>query len=296
MQSHRAVHSAIILCVAAFFIYLIVPAAQAEMIYDAEIKGTYEDNVVGLLSDNRGGYAGITSGQMAGGAAMMSKAMMMPNLSSGYTGSSSQSNSDTSLNLAADLGGSTKISYETSLFLIGSLQHTFYSTYTQFDYTIGGLSTGIYREFGDTLSGRLAINGSIKNYQDSQRNSSAYGATLSFKERFTPIFWLKENYDYEQNSANSAFFTYQGNAASIWAGFLVMPKTTILVGYNYLVRDYDQPSGFKVTANTISAGLEHELARKWYLDARYDRQVSNSNVPGTNTTDNIFSVGLRYSY
>jgi predicted porin len=105
-----------------------------------------------------------------------------------------------------------------------------------------------------------------------------------------------ESYDYEMNNADSPFFTYKGNSMSIWAGFLVMPQTTFLLGYNYLARDYDQPSGFKVTSNTVSAGLEHKLAHTWFFEAQYDHQMSDSNVPGTYTTDNIFSVGIRYSY
>jgi hypothetical protein len=291
MQIHRAVNSAIILC-AALFMYLVVPAAQAEIFYDAEVKATYEDNVVGLLSDKRGGTAGMHGAQGQG----MLGALGMGNHTPQYTGSSAQSNSDTSINLFADLGGSTEILSNTSLFVIGSAQHTSYSTNTQFDYTIGGLSTGIYKVFGDVLSGKFAINGRIKRYQYSPRDSSAYGATLSLKERLTPAFWLKESYDYEKNNADSPLFTYNSNGVNIGGGYLATPQTTVLAGYNYFVYDYDQPSGFKVTSTTISLGLDHELAKKWFLNAQYSHQISDSNVAGTYTTDNIFSVGLRYSY
>lgn len=300
MQMNRAVNAAIILCAAIFMYIVVVPAAQAEIFYDAAIKGAYEDNVVGLLSDKRGGYAGMpyTNGYNYSGM-MMAQGMGPGSMGMGGNvpqDTGTQSKSDTSINLFADIGSSTKINPDTALFLIGSAQHTSYSTYTRFDYTIGGLSTGIYREFGDVFSGKFAINGGIKRYQDSQRNSSAYGATLSLKERITPIFWLRETYDYEQNNADSPLFTYSGNSGSIWAGLSATPGTTFLLGYNYLVRDYNEPSGFKVTASTISLGVEHELVKKWYIDARYDHQISDSNVPGTNTTDNIISLGLRYNY
>jgi len=294
MHIHRAVNSAVILC-SALFMYLTVPAAQAGIFYDVAVRGTYEDNVIGLLSDKRGGYAGMPAyGPMMGVSGVMSGAMMGP--PSSLTGSSAQSKSDTSINLFADLGASTAITSDASLFVLGSAQHASYSTNTQFDYTIGGLSTGIYKSFGDVLSGKFAINGYIKNYQDSQRDGSAYGATLLLKEQFTPAFWLKEAYDYEKNDADSPFFTYDGNGASIWAGYLVTPRTTVLAGYYYLARDYDQPSGFKVTSNTISLGLEHEFAKKWFFDAQYSHQMSDSNVAGTSTTDNIYSIGLRYSF
>jgi hypothetical protein len=278
---------------------LVVPA-QAELIFDASVKGAYEDNVVGLLSDKRGGYAGMPiTGTGPGAGSMMALKQMGPG--GGMGGSipqdtGVQSKSDASINIFADIGGSTKINPDTSLFLIGGAQHTSYSSFTQFDFTIGGLSAGIYHEFGDVFSGKLAINGAVKNYQDSQRNGSAYGTTLSLRERLTPIFWLRETYDYEQNNADSPLFTYTGNSGSIWAGLSALPRTTFLLGYNYLVRDYNEPSGFKVTASTFSLGVEHELVRKWYIDARYDHQISDSNVPGTNSTDNIFSLGIRYSY
>ncbi len=121
-------------------------------------------------------------------------------------------------------------------------------------------------------------------------------ATASLKERFSPTFWLKENYDYEQNHADSPYYTYTGNAVSIWAGFLVTAKTTFLLGYSYLIRDYDQPSGFKETANTPSLGLEQKISEKWFLSAQYSHQISDSNVAGTSMTDNIYSIGVRYGY
>jgi hypothetical protein len=297
-MKHRAAGSAIILCLATFIISLAVPAAQAaDIFYDAAIKGAYEDNVVGLLSDKRGGYAGMPA-TGAGGGVMMAPGM---GPGGGMGGSipqdtGTQSKSDTSINIFADIGVLTKISPDTNLFLIGGAQHTSYSSFTQFDFTIGGLSAGVYKGFGDVFSGKFAINGAIKNYQDSQRNSTAYGATLNLRERLTPIFWLRETYDYEQNNADSPLFTYTGNSGSIWAGLSAMHGTTFLLGYNYLVRDYNEPSGFKVTASTISLGVEHELVKKWYIDARYDHQISDSNVPGTNSTDNIYSIGFRYSY
>jgi len=34
----------------------------------------------------------------------------------------------------------------------------------------------------------------------------------------------------------------------------------------------------------------------WFFEARYDRQISDSDLPGTNTTDNIYSIGLSYRY
>jgi hypothetical protein len=146
------------------------------------------------------------------------------------------------------------------------------------------------------LTAKVAINSLIKQYGDSQRNSSAYGTSITLKEKLNASFCLKEGYVFEKNDANSAFFSYNGNSFNIWGGYLVLPKTTALLGYNYLVRDYDEPVGFKITANTISMGLEYEFREKWFIGLQYDHQASDSNVIGTNTSDNIFSLGVRYSY
>ncbi len=303
MRNHRAVNAAIIGCVGLLLFLVIVPAARAEIFYDVAVKGTYEDNVIGLLSDKRGGAAGVpaTTGPGPGMMGVATGQRMGPGMSPGMGGNTPQdtgvqSKSDTSINLFADIGGSTEIASGMSAFLIGSAQHTSYNSLTEFNSTVGGLSAGISKKMGDIVTARLALSGGIKRYRDSVRDSSAFGPALTVKEQFTPSFWLKESYYYEKNNADSSLFTYNGNSAGIWAGYLVLPKTTVLLGYNYLVRDYDEPSGFKVTANTVSVGLEHEFITKWFVDAQYDHQSSDSNVAGTNTTDNIFSLAVRYSY
>jgi hypothetical protein len=290
MRAHRSAEKFAIVFFVVILNLLFTPVVHAEIYYNIAIKGIYEDNVVGLLSDKRGGYAGMagtTGGPMVSGAMGMGPA---------YTGSSSTSNSDTAVDFFADLGASKTIAQDTSLFLTGSAEHLSYGSFTQFNSTIGGLSAGLNKGFGGILTARVAINGLVKRYRDSQRDSSAYGAAVTLKEKLGALFWLKEGYAYEKNNADSALFSYKGNAVNLWAGYVVLPKTTALLGYNYLVRDYDEPSGFKVTANTVSVGLEYEFLEKWFVDAQYDHQTSDSNVPGTNTADNIFSLGLSYSY
>jgi hypothetical protein len=218
----------------------------------------------------------------------------MPNNSPGNTGS--QSSGDFSLNLSADIGSSKDVSKDTALFLIGSAEHTAYNTFTEFNSTIGGLSTGVNRKLSETVSTRIAIYGKIKKFEDSQRDGTSYGGNFALKEQISPKFFLKEIYEYEKNHADSSQFSYVGNSIGIWAGFLMAPQTKVSVGYNFLQRDYEDPSGFTATSHTISLALEHELAQRWYLDAGYDHVISHSNDPSTTAMDNILSVGIRYSY
>ncbi len=296
MSFHRSVPAAIAGSIVLLLYLTVAPAARAGIFYDLSVKGTYEDNVVGLLSDKRGGTAAMPST----GPGMMG-AIMGPGGMGGMGGSvpqdtGVQSKSDFSMNYFADIGASTDVAAGTYLFLIGSLQHTSYNTFSDFDNTIGGLTGGVDKDLGSVVTVRVGLNGSVKKYRDSTRDSTSYGPVVTFKEQFTPAFWLKESYYYEKNNADSPFFSYTGNQAGVWGGWLVLPKTTLLLGYTYLVRDYDQPSGFQVTSHTVSGGIEHELVKRWFIDAQYDHQMSDSNVPGTSSTDNIVSLGVRYSF
>jgi hypothetical protein len=72
--------------------------------------------------------------------------------------------------------------------------------------------------------------------------------------------------------------------------------TLVAVGYSYLVRKFDDPPGAEVKANTVSLSAEQAFEKNWALCGEYDLQVSQDSVAGTSTTDNIFSLALKYSY
>ncbi len=290
MRHYRMVTFMASLCGAIAMCLVATPKASAGMFYDAEIKIIYEDNVIGLLTDKRGG-GGMGTGSVG---PTMTAVKGMPSNSPGNTGS--QSSGDFSANLFADIGGSKDVSKDTALFLVGSAEHTAYDTFTEFNSTIGGLSAGVNRKLSDTVSTRIAVYGKIKKFEDSQRDSTSYGGNLGIKEQISPKFSLKEIYEYEKNHADSSMFTYVGNSIGIWAGLQATPQTKLSLGYSYLKRDYDEPSGFTATSHTVSAALEHELAKRWYFDAGLDLVTNFSNQPNTTAEDNILSVGIRYSY
>ncbi len=290
MRHYRMATIMVSLCGAIAACLVVTPKAPAEMFYDAEVKAIYEDNVIGLLTDKRG--AGKTDSGVAG--PVMTNAVGMGNNSARNTGA--QPRGDFSAYLFADLGGSKDISRDTSLFLIGSAEHTSYSTFTEFNSTIGGLSAGVSAKLSERMTARIAASGKVKRFEDSQRDGTSYGGNFALKEQINPKFSLKEIYEYEKNHADSSMFTYVGNSISIWAGLLVAPQTKLSLGYNYLKRDYHEPSGFTAKAHTISAALEQELAKRLYFVAGLDLVMNHANEPSTTAEDNILSVGIRYSY
>ena len=280
--------------------------ATAGMFFDVEIRGIYEDNVVGLLSDSTTGNTTQPGAMSARASAAKAVGGMGrgPGSNGGVgarpggnpeVGSSTTKNRDTAIDLFADLGGSTAVTRNMDLFLAGSIERIAYSTFTEFSSTTGGLTTGITQRFGPVFSARLAVSGSVKNYEGSDKDASAYLAGAKLKQRLGDL-WLLEGYEYEKNHAESSFYSYTGRTAKIALGYLLLERTTVLAGYSYLIRHYNEPADFWERAWTSWGGLEWEPIDNWFLVLEYDRRKSDTTVPGTSTTDNIISAGVRYSY
>ncbi len=294
VRTHRVFGSILIAAVLVCFFF---PAkAVAGMILGAELRFTYEDNVVGLLPDQRGqGQNAAYSPMMLQGPGGMGGG---PNKTR-YTGSSSgatTSPADFYATISAEAGAYTDLGKDASVFAKGFANHSSYDTYTDLDATIGGASTGIVVSLSSSVTALGSVVGKIKSFGDSQRNSTSVGGTLSLKEKLMPSFWLREYGEYEKNNASSAFFSYTGAKAGIVAGYNPFPKTFLAAGYSYLEQKFDEPSGFRLSTSTFSLNAEQSIIKAWAVGAEYDLQLSRENITGASTTDNIFSLALKYSY
>jgi hypothetical protein len=291
------------------FCFVLFPTQVfAGLILDAELRFTYEDNVVGILSDQRGQVSGSSGGglgRMPAPAGFSSKrngqggyngSGMGTGTGTGSTSSSSLSPGDYSATLFAEVGGYLDVGKSSSLFAKGFAEHTAYDTYTDLDATIGGISIGMSTGFTEILSTSLSAFGKVKRFGDSARDGNSYGGTLSLRQKFTPSFWLREFGEYERNDATDAFFNYDGLRVGASAGYFLTQKTLILMGYNYLLREYDEPAGSNLKAHTAILSVEFELGKTWAVAGEYDFQISEDNITHTIMRDNIYSLALRYSY
>ncbi len=196
-----------------FLFFSFFPAnAFAGLLLDAELRLTYEDNVVGLLSDQpRGASAG---GGTPMGMTMQALGMGGGPMGSGpnnnrYTGSGSGAtkSSDFSATVSAEAGGYQDVGSDVSLFAKAFAEHTSYDTFTDLDATIGGVTAGISASLSDAVLARVAVLGKIKRLGDSQRDSTSGGGNLNLKEKLTPEFWLREFGAYEKNNADNDVFS-----------------------------------------------------------------------------------------
>jgi len=281
----------------AFCTVLVPSLAFAGMILGAELRFTYEDNVVGLLSDQQGARGGgSTSGPMMNVQAAMGG---MGGGSGRYMGSgsgSTRSPGDFYATLAAEAGGYTEVGSDTALFAKAFANHSSYNTYTALDATIGGLSAGINTVLNDSVSARLSALGKIKRFGDSERNSTAYAANFGLKEKLTPVWWVREFAEYEKNSADVSLFSYTGATIGIGTGYGLTKSTTLALAYSYLEQRFEDPSGGSIRTQTASLSAEHTLMRTWSVGVEYNHQVSQVSISGTSNADNILSLALRYSY
>ncbi|MDA8423615.1 MAG: hypothetical protein M0Z89_09815 [Nitrospiraceae bacterium] len=284
--------AALILASAVLACFLFPGKAGAGTILDAELRFTYEDNVVGLLSDQPQGRGGNVS------PTMMAMGGSMGGGNGRYTGagSSTQSPGDFSATLSAEAGKYESLGKSSEIFAKGFAEHTSYDTYTDLDATIGGVSAGINANLSDTISGRVALIGKVKRFGDSQRDSTSYGGTVGVKEKLAREFWLREFVEYEINHADNPGFSYSGTTLGAGAGYELTRNTLLALGYSYLVQEYNEPSGAEMKTNTVYVSAEQTLTRSWSVAGEYDLQVSKTNIAGTSTIDDIFSVALRYSY
>ena len=275
-----------------------VPAyADVGLILDVELRGVYEDNVVGILSDQQ--KASQPSGGARAASSVTGAGQQGPGKSSNaspYLGSSTQNNDDYVLEVVADLGITATMTPDTALFIIGSVENATYSRYSDFNSTIAGLNTGFAAGLGPIFLVKFLAFVRMKEFGDSQRDGSAYGGMVELKQRFTPWLDLKEAYEYEKNHADATFFSYTGHAAKAGIGFRLSESWMLNLGYTYLLREYEEPADFAVTSHAISAGIRKTFFKNWHLTAGYAREMSSENLNNTRSTNNSYSIGVLFTH
>ena len=238
---------------------LFVSVASGGLLMDSGLKGVYESNITGSASDigKNGDYYTV---------------------------------------LSASLGGYKGIGGDTFVFLRANGEGYLYKRYSDLDAAIIGMSGGVYKEFNNILSATGTLSIKRENFKDSERNSTAYGGAINLKQQVYPRLWIKEGYEFEKNKAEFDIFSYDAHLFGIWTGYSILLKTTATLGYSYLHRTYEEPAGYRNIFHTFSLGLTREIARKVAITGSYDRQYISSNLPAANHIDNIFALGLSYSY
>ena len=140
------------------------------------------------------------------------------------------------------------------------------------------------------------MRGFTRNTKQNDRDANGLGGTLEIKNQLSQTLWVKGVADYEDSKANLGMFSYTGETYGLNLGYLPLQDTFVHLGYSHAKRNFKSTSPFQSTSTTLFAEVSQRMAKNWYLNGGYAYGRNNSNVAGTAYTNNIFSVGLSFSY
>lgn len=284
--------------------------ASADLILNAELLVTAQDNIVGLLS---GGGDAAGTGTMGGmQAASVLQAISGPGTGRGfgggsgtgtadgsgkYLGAGSLSPSDLSVTLRAELGGFVDAGDSLSFFGKGFAERTNYQEYTVYDQSVAGVSAGMAAYLGYHFSARITGFTEIRRYDnDPDRDSTILGGVISLKQFLGRSFSLRESAGYDASSATYEEFSYRGPTYGLKAGYDATEELYLTTGYRFQSRRYQDVSRTVLRARTASLGGDYTLGRHWSTGLLYERETSIAGSSGVITRNNIGSCSLRYSY
>lgn len=208
-------------------------------------------------------------------------------------------NSDLSTTLFLDLGGYEEVEKsKTYTFLRGGIELYSFDKNDDLNGILAGARAGVYHIIGPVLSVQAALSAGVKDFEDDRADAVSLGATLELRQQAARRLWLKESYRYEYNEASTDTFTFHSHSAGVRMGFSFAAESTVILGYTFLVRSYDDPSAFSLEIQTASAVLERRLSRNVSLNTAYDRQTGEASSSGVSQIyrNNIYSAGVTYSY
>jgi len=186
---------------------------------------------------------------------------------------------------------------QTSYFIgqVGALSSS-YNHYNNLDNSMLVASAGLYRQLSPTWSGQITGRAFTRDTRQSDRDSDGFGGTLEIKKQLSQTVWLKGVADYEDNKANLNMFSYTGETYGLNLGYLPLKDTFINLGYSHATRDFKNATPFVSKAQTLFAEVTQRVSKNWYLSGGYAYVKNDSNFAGTAYTNQIWSVGLNFSY
>ena len=281
-------------------LFLWAAPAAAELTFSFEVSGKYEDNVTGVARDNPniGADTQHGGGQTIGGVHLKGG---LDDIISGGTGTGAQAGKqgDFSTTLYADIGTHMDLAEKTTLLILLSAEHTAYNKLSDLDFTIGTLSASIGHRFSEGFSGRLEASAALRDVKLDGADSMVYGLTASLKERIGEAVWFRESATIEQSKADNTINDYTGTDLSLRAGYDFSKRSTLSVGYSYLLRDFkNSPVGVQTNVQAASVDWSMDLSDRWSILAGYDHEwiKVKTDLASASAGNNVYSVGLRYDY
>lgn len=288
--------------IAAALLVCLPAEPRAELLLNAEVRVTAENNIVGLLSGNNGASAGGGTGggpmAAAGGKGFGGASGSGTGSNAGnYTGAGNRSPGDLSVAAAVEAGGITEPDSRLSLFARGFAERTDYQSYSEYDSTVAGVTAGMTAWPRGTLSLRIAGYDRIKRYDnDPDRDGTEYGGSASLKQLIAGKFWLRESAEYQTYRASYQDFSFRGTTWRFISGYNLTPALLVTAGYRFQAQQYRDASATVLRTGTPSIGADYLLSPHWSTALLYERQTSEAGTSDVITRNDMVSLSLRWDY
>jgi hypothetical protein len=267
---------------------LAAPAAvlPASLVLDAKIQEVHEDNINPLLSgaarpfSPEDGTRLVPAALWSGGA----RPAPRPSTRSG------------DLITVADLaaGFSTIAGPGTDLSFTLELERAQYGRFAGLNASTAGISSKLSCQFSDmhSFSSLLACDKTW--YDRDGLTGNTCGGNLELRQLTSMKFWIGEGIHYERHRARDPGLTFTGRILTIRSGYRFRERTSAVLTYTHLHRGFNDGSRILMRSVTLSAA--RDLTARVRALASFEHQRVASDPAADRTGNNIFSLGMGYSY
>jgi hypothetical protein len=271
-----------------FMAFLADPARAlpASLVLDAKVLEVHEDNIDPLLSGAARPFSPEDGTRLVPAAVRTGNARPVP---------LSGSRSGDFITMADVVAGfSTIAGPGTDLSFTVQLERAQYARFTGLDASVAGIGSKLSCQFSDvhSFSSMLACDRTWYDFDGLTGNTC--GGNFELRHLTSMKFWVGEGIHYERHRARDPAMTFTGRILTVRSGYRFRERTTVVLTYTHLDRDFNDGSRIQMRSAALSAA--RDLTSHVRGLASFEHQRIASDPLGRRTGNNIFSLGVDCSY
>jgi hypothetical protein len=261
-------------------------ALPAALVLDAKFQEVHEDNINPLLSGAGRPFSPEDGTRLVPAAVLAGSARAAP--APGSRSGDLITLGDVVAGFSTIAGPGTDLSFTLEL---GRAQ---YSRFIGLNATTAGLGSKLSCQFTDMLSFSSMLACEKTWYDSDGLTGNTCGGNFELRQQTGSKFWVGEGIHYERHRARNPGLTFTGRILTIRTGYRFREMTTAVLMYMDLLRVFNDGSRILMRSMTLSAA--RDLTARVRVLASFEHQRVASDPAAARTGNNIFSLGLGYSY
>ena len=261
-------------------------ALPASLVLDAKIQEVHEDNINPLLSGAARPFSPEDGTRLVPAAILAGNARPAP--APGSRSGDFITLADAAAGFSTIAGPGTDVS-----FTLG-LERAQYNRFTGLNASAAGISSKLSCQFSDmhSFSSMLACDRTW--YESDGLTGNTCGGNFELRQLTSMKFWVGEGIHYERHRTRDPGLTFTGRIVTVRSGYRFREKTSAVLTYTHLHRSFNDGSRILMQSGALSAA--RDLTNRLRALASFEHQRVASDPAAGRTGNNIFSLGLGYSY